>query len=402
MSKNTTNAPRTFQLSQALLDKFKEFCQDRIGYQPQNASDAILFAFLAHSGKKIKVKKANKQHILLIPDPAERLTVLTHSVRIPDALYADLQETATRLNVTAQEMPALIMVDLINQNDPPRHALRVPGSKRDERMLEAIRRVLGNRHYAASVEPCGGALEIHLNFKVADTEIVCDTDPDKINLYRVLQAHHKAFVTRALSYQIDPATFSMMKDSKPTNSIDKAVRFFYLNLNSARNSEETFDGMTLRTYWNALAVTYALHTRLLNTQIHKRDIFYTLSGKNLPDGRTLLLVDPPYLGTKAYSQNLTSDEHSALATRLQNLCQKGTFDLVYFCRITDGHDKADAAQQAKKELKDIIMKGLVDNLYYDHGLFFIDIPLDHGIIERIITSFHFDGALPYGLERGQK
>lgn len=126
MSKNTTNAPRTFQLSQALLDKFKEFCQDRIGYQPQNASDAILFAFLAHSGKKIKVKKANKQHILLIPDPAERLTVLTHSVRIPDALYADLQETATRLNVTAQEMPALIMVDLINQNDPPRHALRVP------------------------------------------------------------------------------------------------------------------------------------------------------------------------------------------------------------------------------------------------------------------------------------
>lgn len=402
MSKNTTNAPRTFQLSQALLDQMEAFCRDRIGFQPQNASETILYALLAHSGRKINVQKTQERHTLLIPDPAERLTVLTHSVRIPDALYADLQKTATKLNVNVQEMPALIMVDLINQNDPPRHALRLPGSKRDERMLEAIRRVLGNRRYAASVEPCGGALEIHLNFKVADTEIVCDTDPDKINLYRVLQAHHKAFVTRALSCKIDSATFNMIKESKPTNNIDKAVRFFYLNLTSARNGKKTFKGMTPRTYWNAIAATYALHARLQNTQIHKRDIFYTLSGKNLPDGRTLLLVDPPYLGTKAYSQNLSHSKHRKLATRLQNLCRKGTLDLVYFCRVTDGHDKTEAAQQAKKELNDVIMKGLVDNLYFDHGLFFIDIPLDHGIIERIITSFHFDGALPYGLERGQK
>lgn len=402
MTQNTTNNPRTFQLSPALLDKFKEFCQDSIGFQPQNASDAILYALLAHSGNKINVQKAQERYILLIPDPAERLTVLTHSVRIPDALYADLQETATQLNVTVQEMPALIMVDLINQNDPPRHALRVPGSKRDERMLEAITKVLGNRHYDASVEPCGGALEIHLNFKVAETEIVCDTDPEKINLYRVMQTHHKAFVTRALSYQIDSATFSIMKNCKPTNSIDKAVRFFYLNLTSARNGKKTFKGMTPRTYWNAIAATYALHARLQNTQIHKRDIFYTLSGKNLPDGRTLLIVDPPYIKTKAYHQNLSRSKHRKLATRLQNLCRKGSFDLVYFCRVTDGHDKADSAQQAKKELNDVIMKGLIDNLYFNHDLFFIDVPLDHGVIERIITSFHFDGALPYGLERGQK
>ena len=397
MTQNTTNNPRTFQLSQALLVKFKEFCQDRIGYQPQNASDAILYALLAHSGRKINVPKTQERHILLIPDPAERLTILTPSVRIPDALYADLQGTAAHLNVTVQEMPALIMVDLLTQNDPPRHALRVPGSKRDERMQKAITRVLGNHYYDASVEPCGGALEIHLNFKVAETEIVCDTDPDKINLYRVLQAHHKAFVTRALSYQIDPATFNMMKSRKPTNKIDKAVRFFYLNLTSARNGKKTFKGMTPRTYWNAIAATYALHARLLNTQIHKRDIFYTLSGKNLPDGRTLLIVDPPYIKTKAYRQNLSRSKHRKLATRLQNLCQKGT-DLVYFCRITAGHDKADPAQQAKKELNDVIMKGLIDNLYYDHGLFFIDIPLDNGVIERIITSFDFEDAKPYGRE----
>lgn len=398
MFQNTTSNPRTFKLSQALLDQMEAFCQDRIGFQPQNASETILYALLAHSGRKINVPKTQERHILLIPDPDKRLTVLTPSVRIPDALYADLQETATKLNVTVQEMPALIMVDLLTQNDPPRHALRIPGSKRDERMQKAITRVLGNRHYDASVEPCGGALEIHLNFMVADTEIVCDTDPDKINLYRVLQAHHKAFVTRALSYQIDSATFNMIKESDPTNDIDKAVKYFYLTLNSTRNTAKTYREMTLREYWNAIAATYALHARLQNTQIHKRDIFYTLSGKNLPDGRTLLIVDPPYIKTKAYSQNLSRSKHRKLATRLQNLCRKGTFDLVYFCRITAGHDKADPAQQAKKELNDVIMKGLVDDLYYNHDLFFIDVPLDNGVIERIITSFPFEGATPYGRE----
>lgn len=391
-----SHSPRTLKLSPALLDKTKAFCQNHIGYQPQNASEIILYALLAHSGKKINVPKAQEQRILLIPDPAERLAVLPTSVRIPDALYADLKETATQHNITIQDAATFIMIDLLTQNVLPCHALRVPGSKRDKRMQEAITQVLDSRHYDTSIEPCGGALEIHLNFQVADTEIVCDTDPDKINLYRVLQKHHKAFAARALAHQIDSATFSMMKESKPTNSVDKAVRFFYLNLNSVRNTGETFKGMTPRAYWNAIAATYALHARLRNTQIHKRDIFSTLSGRNLPDGRTLLLVDPPYLKTKTYRQNLTSNDHSSLATRLQTLCRKGTFDLVYFCRITDGHDKSDTEQQALKLRNDIIMKGRIDELYYNHGMFFKDIPLDHGIIERIITSFPFKGATFYG------
>ena len=393
-----SHSPRTFKLSSALLDKMEALYQKLIGYQPQSASEIILYALLAYSGGKINVPKAQEQHIQLIPDPAERLDVLPISVRIPNALYADLKETATQHNITIQEAATLIMIDLLTRNDLPCHALRVPGSKRNKRMQKAIAEALNLRYYGASIEPCGGALEIHLNFKAADTEIVCDIDPDKIDLYKVLQAHHKTFVKRALALQIDSATFSMMKESEPTNNIDKAVRFFYLNLNSARNTGETFDGITLRTYWNAIAATYALHARLQNTQIHKRDIFKTLSNRNLPAGKTLLLVDPPYLKTKAYRQNLTSNDHSSLATRLLNLCRKGTFDLVYFCRITDGHDKHDPKQQALKLRNDIIMKGRIDDLYYNHGLFFKDIPLDRGIIERIITSLYFTGPTTYGRE----
>lgn len=398
MTKNATNNPRTFKVSLALLDKFNEFCQERIGVQPQNASEAILHVLLAYSGNKINVARTQKQHILLIPDPADRLTVLQTSVRIPDALYSDLQETAARLKVTVQEMLTLIMVDLLNQKELPCHSLRIPGSKRDERMQDTIDTVLNDQHYDASAEPCGGALEIHQNFHIADSEIVCDIDHDKVNLYRVLQKHHKTFVARALALQIDPATFSTLKESNPTNNVDKAVRYFYLTLHSTRNNGKKYRGMTLREYWNAIAATYALHARLQNTQICQRDIFNTLSGRHLPDGRTLLIVDPPYLETKAYSHNLTRDAHRKLAKRLLHLHQKNGYNFVYFCRITVGHDKDDPAKQAKKVQNDIIMKGQIDNLYYGHGLFFIDIPLDDGVIERIITSFPFEGAMFYGKE----
>lgn len=397
MSQNTTNNPRTFELSQALLDKFKEFCQDSIGYQPRNASEAIQYALLAYSGRKINVGKTQKQHILLIPDSAKRLTVLQTSVRISDALYADLQKIATKLNVTVQEMPALIMVDLLTKNDLPLHALRIPGSKRDKRMQEAITKVLGNRHYDASVEPCGGALEIHLNFKVADTEIVCDIDPEKVNFYQIIQTHHQTFVARILSYPVNPATFNMIKESKPANKIDKAVRYFYLTLHSTRNNRTDYHKISLREYWNAIAATYALHARLQNTHIYQCDLFKTLECKNLPEGRTLLIVDPPYLETKAYSHNLTYADHCKLSKRLLHLHQKNGHDFVYFCRVTARHDhKDDAAKQAKKVQNDLIMKGQIDDMYYGHGLFFIDIPLDNGVIERIIASFRFEGATLYG------
>ena len=415
------NAPRSLEFSQALLDRFTAFCHTRIGYHFKNTSECVLYALLAYSGNKINVAQTRKRHILLIPDPAERLNVLPASVRIPDALYADLrktaknlhppvqkteaeshlpmQETAPEPHLTVQETATMIMLHLLNRKDLPRHALRITGSKRDKRMQDAIATILKNRHYDASVEPCGGALEIHQNFKVADTEIVCDIDPDKINCYRVIQTHHQTFVSRAMSYPINHSTFMLLRESTPLNAVDKAVKFFYLALNSSLNDLSTYKKITLRGYWNAIAATYALHARLQNTQIYLRDIFKTLESRNLPDGRTLLIVDPPYLETKVYRDNLTRDDHQKLAKRLLYLHQKNKHDFVYFCRITAGHDnKKDANKQAKKVQNDLLMKGQIDNLYYSHGLFFTDISLNDGVVERIITSFPFEGATLYGKE----
>lgn len=40
----------------------------------------------------------------------------------------------------------------------------------------------------------------------------------------------------------------------------------------------------------------------------------------------------------------------------------------------------------------------MDNLYFGHSLYYIDIPLNDGVIERIITSFPFKDAKSYGKE----
>lgn len=44
------------------------------------------------------------------------------------------------------------------------------------------------------------------------------------------------------------------------------------------------------------------------------------------------------------------------------------------------------------------LRGKIDDLYWGYGFYYIDIPYDKdGTIERIITSFEFDGAIPYGV-----
>lgn len=390
----TANSPRSLKLSRSLIGKVLEVSKAQL----KNASEAVRYALLAYSGKRINVPETCKKHIRLIPEAQDRLTLHPISVRIPDALYADLQEIAAQCEVTVQKAIILILVDVITHGNLPRHALRIPGSKRDLRMQDAISKVLRNCHYDASVETCGGALEIHQNFMIADEEIICDIDPEKVNFYKVMQKQHKAFVSCALSYAINEETFERLKESTPRDKVERAVRYFYLCLNSVRNDGKKYKKLKIRTYWNAVAATYTLHARLQATQIFQRDIFKTLDNRNLPKGKTLLIVDPPYLNTHAYSSNLTDEAHERLSKRLLTLCKKGTRDFLYFCRITDGHNKSDPNEQILKQKNDQIIHGLIDDLYFGHSLYYIDIPLNDGVIERIITSFPFKDAKSYGKE----
>ena len=78
--------------------------------------------------------------------------------------------------------------------------------------------------------------------------------------------------------------------------------------------------------------------------------------------------------------------HSNLARRLG--LYKGKF--IYFCRVT-------AVQKEKKKdpRADEKMEKMIDYLYGNCGLYYVDVPLKTNVIERIITNFPFDRSTKY-------
>ena len=122
---------------------------------------------------------------------------------------------------------------------------------------------------------------------------------------------------------------------------------------------------------------------------------------------TLFIVDPIYRDANVYTQrrilpntehgkDFGWKEHQHLAKELRSI--KG--DFIYFCRTTATRHKniegilLDTQENIRR--KDVEMLGRIDDLYWGYGFYYKDVPLDNCTIERIITSFDFDGSTPYG------
>lgn len=144
--------------------------------------------------------------------------------------------------------------------------------------------------------------------------------------------------------------------------------------------------------------------RLANVSILENDLFHIIK-KYMYDQDTLFIVDPIYLDTNVYTQRTirTATKHGANFgwkehQQLAKVLQKISGDFIYFCRITatrhrnqQGNLTDDTETLARA---DIEMRGRIDDLYWGHGFYFFDVSLDVGV-ERIITSFPFEGATPY-------
>lgn len=104
--------------------------------------------------------------------------------------------------------------------------------------------------------------------------------------------------------------------------------------------------------------------------------------------------------TTAKKNKFGQKEHERLANLLRLVKQNNKNDFIYFCRITAPHKYQN---EENSEEYNIDMKGCIDDLYYGHGFYYVDVMLNSTTTERIITSFKFDGATLYGAcERGQK
>lgn len=305
--------------------------------------------------------------------------------------------------------------------------LHILGSKYDARMYGAINNIFAtsNIYWQTSVKTCAGALGIHMNHCHAKSQVINDDDWNKINLYRTIQESPEELILKMISIPLNKDTFkdlkeeadkekNQLKDSgvKVSSKIDinAAARYLYLNIVSFRHMGNTFlNTIKEKNYRETLSRIYSFHEKLKDTVIHEKDIFKVIN-KYRKNPNTLFIVDPNYLDANAYLDRIIKkpenygatfglDEHKKLAKLLCSIKRNFGNDFIYFCRITVTRkkDKQNKIISNTKELEILNrdLKETINDLYYNHGLYYLDVEWDNGIIEKIITSFPFKNATPY-------
>lgn len=309
-------------------------------------------------------------------------------------------------------------------NKPLIHIL---GSKWDARMRDAIDKIFttSNIDWETSVETCTDALEIHMNHCHAKSQVINDDDWNKMNLYRAIKESPEELILKMICIPVDRNTFNELKEEaakekellkqskiKVSSKIDinAAARYLYLNIVSFRHMGNTFlNTIKEENYRETLSRIYSFHKKLKDTVIDEKDIFKIIN-KYRKNPNTLFIVDPNYLNANAYLDRIIKkpeeygaafglNEHKKLAKLLCSTKKNFGNDFIYFCRITTTRkkDKQNNLISDPKELEilDRDLKETINDLYYNHGLYYLDVELDNGIIERIITSFPFENAISY-------
>lgn len=423
-------------------------------YGTDNRSEAInscLLDFLTVSSFGERMDDFTLHQILSIE---ERNVTRTCSVRIPKVLKKIIQkkyqgensfsDTVTimlsNMLYLSGKVPALPyspgnnFLPLAKRTaDTSMHLLRIPGSKWNQAMQAAIRHIFetSNKVWATSIEPCVGALGIFANFRVAFNEIINDKDLRKVNLYKALKKNANGLLLEMLclatpflkifsEYENEEVFEKLKEDEKSRNGssslngcgidVSATARFLYLNLMSVWNDGSAFK--CSNSYRKTLTAIRPLHERLEKTVICGMDIL-ALVRKHKKDRNTIFIIDPPYLDTDIYADKLVTDnptgktvfgdnEHKELAKLLRETCHMYGNDFIYFCRITstrrkDSHGKPTISVEELAE-NDRHLLGRIDDMFWGYGFYYMDVLFNEkdGTIERIITSFPFEGAKLYG------
>lgn len=311
--------------------------------------------------------------------------------------------------------------------NPYKPLLHILGSKWDVRMRDNINKILttSSIDWETSVETCAGALGIHMNHCHAKSQVINDDDWNKMNLYRAIKEFPEELILKMICIPVDRNTFNKLKEEaakekellkqskiKVSSKIDinAAARYLYLNIVSFRHMGNTFlNTIKEENYRETLSRIYSFHEKLKDTVIDEKDIFKIIN-KYRKNPNTLFIVDPNYLNANAYPDRIIRkqeeygaafglNEHKKLAKLLCSTKKNFGNDFIYFCRITATRkkDKKNKLISDPKELEilDRDLKETINDLYYNHGLYYLDVELDNGIIERIITSFPFEDAISY-------
>lgn len=419
-------------------------------FKAKNVSEAVnkgLMGFLSNPSFSKHMDDFALHQLLSIE---ERITTNSYTIRIPEKLMDIIRESESEDEATTKitfkrtnTMFGLATIMLANylyysthvhtsampplpsekiKVDTSMKLLTLLGSKWNPQMQSAIERIYrtSGKTWLTSIEPFAGALGIFANFRFATHEIINDLDLKKVNLYRTIQNDMDMFLLSMLSESVDEKTFENKRKifeagvslNNSKYNLEAAVLFLYLNLLSVRGSGTSFKGM-LNSYKKKLGAIAPLNERLKDTEICGINALEVIS-RHMKDKNAIFIVDPPYLDTDVYSKNIDNAakefgyaEHIELAKLLRNTHSRHGNDFIYFCRTTTtrchNQKTKEVTNSAELNTGDRHMQGRIDDLYWGYGYYYMDIPYNKdGTTERVITSFKFAGAQPYGQGRGQK
>lgn len=433
----TVNIP--IALREMLCDHFETdnisdaIIKGLIGFLSRSSYAERMDDFALHQILSIEERRDMKKSIVRVPSKLKQVVsaytnvdTYYNSATVMLANYLYFSETVPAL-VTPPERN-IVPIPKVN-TDNSMHLLRLIGSKWNLVMQSAILHILqsSDRVWANSIEPFAGALGIFSNFRIAYNEVINDIDLRKVNLYRTIKDSYDELLINMLSMSVTQETFDKNKEAlkrgfdldNASLNIEAATSFLFSNLLSTRNTGITFKPLNQQIYRKRFDALAPLHTRMKDVEIHGQ---YGLDiiKKYMKDTDTIFIIDPPYLDTNVYEDSLIIDkkyddkmkkfgfeEHRQLAQLLHRTHRKYGNDFILFCRVTttrkQSKKKRGIINLSELPSGDRHMQGRVDDLYWGDGYYYIDIPFDgKGTVERIITSFNFNGATPYGTERGRQ
>ncbi len=185
--------------------------------------------------------------------------------------------------------------------------------------------------YDLYVEPFGGAAHVLVQKPPSDhLEVFNDINDDLVNFWLNMRDHATRMQERlgSLPYarSVYYAYHKSLYDGTPMDTLERAVRWFYVLRSSflpeVKNvpsgwsiSSRKKDSSKGKSYHNVLQVFACLTKRFRSVEIENRDFAPIITQRQSP--RTLLYVDPPYIGVEQYYQySFTLDDHKRLAVLL--------------------------------------------------------------------------------------
>src|SRR5438270_3499289 len=110
--------------------------------------------------------------------------------------------------------------------EPTKPFLKWPGGKRWAAPLvsQLVRQRLGRRYFEPFLG--GGAIYFHLRPRQA---VLSDINTDLINTYRMVRDHVESVLVAIRGLPVSKKAYYAIRSSEPTNAIDRAARFLYLN-----------------------------------------------------------------------------------------------------------------------------------------------------------------------------